>query len=164
MNERELNSLFRREGTGDPTSRVVRALSANGSLSAAEIARATGLAKSTVSTALGDLRRAQMVVDANEARAERRARGRPGNAVMLNPSAGVCVGVQVGPDFLRVVAADVSHTILTERVRAMPSSYGADAAAKETAAMIDEICRHELISRDSLLGVGLAIPGPVRPD
>ena len=105
-----------------------------------------------------------MVVDANEAHAERRARGRPGNAVMLNPSAGVCVGVQVGPDFLRVVAADVSHKILTERVRAMPSSYGADAAAKETAAMIDEICRHELISRDSLLGVGLAIPGPVRPD
>jgi predicted NBD/HSP70 family sugar kinase/predicted transcriptional regulator len=164
MNEWELNDLLREGNSDDPVARIVRALSESGSLSAAEISRATGLAKSTVSTALGELRRAHMVVDARPAQEGRRTRGRPGSMLMLNPSAGVCIGVQVGADFLRVAAADVSHTILAERMREMPGGYEPNVAAEATAAMIDDLCRRGAMRRESLLGVGLAIPGPVRPD
>ena len=57
MNKIELKSLLGDEDASTPTGRIVRMLSERGALSATQIARLTGLAKSTVSTALAELRR-----------------------------------------------------------------------------------------------------------
>ncbi len=63
MNRIELKSLLADSALATPSGRIVRALSERGALSATQIARLTGLAKSTVSTALTELRRSQMVVE-----------------------------------------------------------------------------------------------------
>ena len=66
MNKIELKSLLADRALGTPTGQIVRLLSERGSMSAAQIARLSGLAKSTVSTTLSDLRRSGVVVESIE--------------------------------------------------------------------------------------------------
>jgi predicted NBD/HSP70 family sugar kinase len=161
----ELKKWMGNDSTGDATTRIVRLLSQSGSLSAAEIARDLNLAKSTVSSALIELRRAGMVVDAEKAATARRASaGRPSTALTLNPRAGACIGVMIAPTFLRVVLADVSHAILDEDRCEMPVGYSPQAAARATRDLVERLCKRSEIRQQALLGVGLAVPGPVRPD
>ena len=63
MNEAELRLLLGAGSSNTAAGRVVRVLSEYGALSATQIARISGLAKSTVSTALSELRRSGMVVE-----------------------------------------------------------------------------------------------------
>ena len=63
MNKLELRNLLIDRSRGTPSGRIVRALSEGGGMSAAQIARLTGLAKSTVSMTLSELRHSGMVVE-----------------------------------------------------------------------------------------------------
>ena len=63
MNRLELKSLLTDRGVATPSARIVRALSERGALSATQLVSLTGLAKSTVSTTLSELRKSGMVVE-----------------------------------------------------------------------------------------------------
>ena len=52
MNKFELKSLLDDGALGTPAGRIVRMLTERGAMSAAQLSRLTGLAKSTVSTAV----------------------------------------------------------------------------------------------------------------
>ncbi len=72
----DLKSLLDDADAGHAEARVVRVLSERGAVSANEIARATGLARSTISRALAELRGAQVIVEApRRTRAPGRAAG-----------------------------------------------------------------------------------------
>lgn len=140
-------------------------LSQRGSLSAAEIARDLNVAKSTVSSALIGLRKSGMVVDAEQpAHQLKVGAGRPPTALSLNPRAGVCVGVLICSSYIRVVVADVSHAILDEDRCEMLIDYSPEAAAQAAHVLVKNICKKCDIRREAMLGVGVAVPGPVRPD
>jgi predicted NBD/HSP70 family sugar kinase/DNA-binding transcriptional ArsR family regulator len=161
----DLRTFLEEDRKGDPSGRVVRLLRERGSLSAAEIARASGLAKSTVSSVLAELRRSEIVVDAVAKTTSRSSRaGRPGTAVTLNPRAGACVGVAIGPTDIRVIAADVSHAIIADQSVEMPLDYSPQTAAKVTRRLIEEACAKSGVSRAALIGAGIAVPGPVHPE
>src|SRR5262245_30021071 len=95
----ELKSLLTDRSLGTPAARVVRVLSERGALSGTQIANLLGLAKSTVSTTLTELRRAGIVVDGNTRAA---GVGRPATAVTLNPEAATCVGVLIGLEHIQL--------------------------------------------------------------
>lgn len=165
MSADELKTFLGEDRRGDPSGRVVRLLRERGSLSAAEIARASGLAKSTVSSVLAELRRSEIVVDVVARNTPRALRaGRPGTAVTLNPRAGACVGVRIGPTDIRVIAADVSHAILADQTAEMPLHYSPQTAAKATRRLIDKVCAKAGVARAALIGAGIAVPGPVHPE
>ena len=161
MNKIELKSLL---GDGDdstPTGRIVRMLSERGALSATQIARLTGLAKSTVSTALAELRRTEMVVEVGSEYAG--GVGRPATALTLNPLAGTCIGILVGQAEIQLTLADVSHSVLFDRTVELELDYSPDAATGVVQALIAEAYRGQRLSRSGLLGVGIAMGGPVNP-
>jgi predicted NBD/HSP70 family sugar kinase len=165
MNATELKKWLGADAAGDPTARIVRLLSQKGSLSAAEIARELNLAKSTVSSALVGLRASGMVVNAGQPAVRPQVgTGRPATTLSLNPSAGACVGVLVCDNYIRVVMADVSHAILDEDRCEMPIDYSPEAAARATHALVKNMCKRCDVRHEALLGVGVAVPGPVRPD
>ena len=59
----ELEGLLYGRELDSPVVKVVRALSGHGAVSTSQIARNTGLARSTVSTILADLKRSNLVVE-----------------------------------------------------------------------------------------------------
>ena len=93
LNE-ELNALLAEDESSAPELRLVRALSERGTVSASELSRLTGLARSTISMALTELRRAGVVIETTPGEAARGV-GRPALAYALNPQAGTCYGVHL---------------------------------------------------------------------
>src|SRR4051794_4137828 len=109
---RELNRL-----------RVLEVVRERRLVSRADIARQTGLSRSTVSSLVGELQGEGIVVE-REAAAPAQA-GRPAVLLALDPGAGAVVGVQFDHGALRVAVADLGHTILAAADRELDVDHEA---------------------------------------
>src|SRR3954451_9175285 len=115
--------------------RLVDALRRAGTASRADLARATGLARSQVSSLRPALQERGVVAE----RGDHRSRaGRPGVLLSLDPSAGAAVGVDFGHSHLRVAVSDLSSTVLAERLEALDVDHRADEALDRAAGLVDE--------------------------
>lgn len=161
MNKFELKSLLDDGALGTPTGRIVRMLTERGAMSAAQLSRLTGLAKSTVSTAVAELRRTGMVLDAGSESAG--GVGRPAKALTLNPSAGTCIGILIGQTEIQLIVADVAHTVLFDKIVVMENNYTPGMAADLIRSLVAEAYESQWQSPSGLLGVGVAMGGPVNP-
>jgi len=138
-------------------------MSERGAVSAAELTRATGLARSTISNALTGLRRSRVIVETTAADAARGV-GRPASAFALNPRAGVCFGVHLSLDCVRTIVADVSHSVISEQTLPLGLDYTPKAAVAAVRRSLREMFDQQGLSPRALLGVGLSLSGPVAPD
>lgn len=161
MTKSLLKSLLTDQPSASPESLIVRCLSERGVLSASQITRATGLARSTVSTALTGLRRSGMVVEASAGRDGARGIGRPAATLTLNPAAGTCVGIHLSLDELRFVVADVSHSVIAEQTVPMGLDYQPQQAAEVAKSVIAHCYEENGLPMAGLLGVGVSVSGPV---
>lgn len=159
INEDLRGLLYERE-VDSPVARVVRALSGHGAVSASQIARSTGLARSTVSTILTDLKRSNLVVEV-ETRSP--GLGRPALAHSLNPEAGTCVGVLLGLNEIRIVLADVAHNVLADIAMPLEPDYSPERATRVVHHAIENLCKEHSLPYSGLLGVGFAVSGPLSP-
>src|SRR3954453_14052298 len=82
--------------------RTLEAVREGGHVSRAEIARTTGLARSTVSTLVAELQEAGLVVEREDDRATARRGGRPPTMLTLNPAAGRVLGIHFDHPYVRV--------------------------------------------------------------
>ena len=143
----------------------MRVLSERGALSGTQIANILGLAKSTVSMTLAELRKAAMVVDGAAPETGRSAgAGRPAMAVTLNPQAGTCVGLLLGLEHMQLIVADVSHAVLSRQDR--PASRPTIRPTTRSAfcnRLLKEAYADLGVSSDTILGVGIAVGGPINP-
>lgn len=161
MTKLELRSLLGEPASATPTSRIVRILFERGSMSAAQISRVTGLAKSTVSMALAELKREAIVVEgASESPG---GVGRPATALTLNPRAGTCIGILVGLTEIQLILADVAHTVMFDKTVHLPLDYSPQGAQVIVRELIDEAYKNQRLKRSGLIGVGIAMGGPVNP-
>ncbi|MHB8533748.1 MAG: ROK family transcriptional regulator [Solirubrobacteraceae bacterium] len=140
---------------------VIRLLRERGTLSRAEIARAVGLSPSTVSALVGTLVMEGMVMELGGQLPPAGGRaGRPGTAVMLNPSSGEAVGIDFGYRHVHVIIADVTHAVQIAKSAPLPADYdpspGLDAAADLVRAAMAEAGTDPA----RILGVGVSLPGP----
>lgn len=138
-------------------------MSERGALSPAAIAAATGLARSTISMTLADLRQARIVVERAPSNPARRV-GRPASAFALNPKAGTCVGLHLGLRELRLLVADVSHSVLHRAEIPLGLDYAPEAAVRAARQAIRDAYKRCGLPLRSLLGVGVAVAGPVADD
>jgi predicted NBD/HSP70 family sugar kinase len=161
MSDIELKSLLADRELGTPTGRIVRALSERGAMSAAQIARLSGMAKSTVSTTLRSLRESGLVVE-NQIAGSGKV-GRPATILTLNPHAGTCVGVLIGLQHIQVILADVSHAVLADKTFALETDYSPELAVEVATRLVRESYAEQGLPMESLLGVGIAVAGPVNP-
>jgi predicted NBD/HSP70 family sugar kinase len=158
-----LKSLLSDGDAATPEGRIVRILSERGATSAAEVARATGLARSTISVALAELRRSRVIVETMPLDGARGV-GRPAAAFALNPEAGTCVGLHLGRTEMRLLVADVSHSVIFENIIPLGRDYAPAVAAAAARHAVREVYERRGLSPRTLLGVGIAVSGPVAPD
>jgi predicted NBD/HSP70 family sugar kinase/biotin operon repressor len=143
--------------------RVIDALRTRGAVSRAEIARQTGLSRSTVSSLVGDLQAAGMVVEraAGGVAAAGSQGGRPPVLVALDSSAGAVIGLDFGHDSLRVAVADLSYAVLAERYVELEVDTAAQDALDTAARLVSELLDEAGVARGRVLAAGMGLPGPI---
>ena len=140
--------------------RVVQALQTLGVASRADVARWTGLSRSTVSSIVAELQAEGLVVD-REDDGRPGLTGRPPTLIALDPTVGLALGIDFGKRHLAVAAADLSHRILSEEWVEMPEDYGAEEGIAQAAELVESVLAESAADRDRILGVGMGLPGPV---
>jgi glucokinase-like ROK family protein len=143
--------------------RVIDALRDRGRAGRAEIARATGLSRSTVSSIVSDLIESGLLTEhADETGvAHGEAGGRPPVLLSLNPAAGLAVGIDFGHTHLRVAVSDLSHEVLAESRRELDVDHSAEAGLDVATELVEEVLRKAKVGRNGVLGVGMGLPGPI---
>jgi glucokinase-like ROK family protein len=142
---------------------VVESLRQLGVASRAEIARQTGLSRSTVSSLVSELEAEGLIVDHPGADGGGRMvqGGRPPMLIALGRRAGIALGIDFGKRHLAVAASDLSHTVLAEEWREMEDDYDAAGGLDGAAALVEEVLERAEAPRDIVIGVGLGLPGPI---
>ena len=164
MTHTPVRNILKSADLGAPTSQIIRALSQNGGMTGAQIARHTGLARSTISTAVADLKASQVVVETQQSATSKNTAGRPGVILTLNPAAGTCVGVHLGYDEIQIVVADISHTFIAEEKFMLGVDYTPQDVLGPLKKAFNSFYRKNGLAVASLLGVGVSVSGPMRPD
>jgi predicted NBD/HSP70 family sugar kinase len=148
---RELNRL-----------KVLEVVREEGTVSRAEIAISTGLARSTVSTLVGELQRAGLVVEREDARAGgQTGSGRPPLMLSMDPGAGAVIGIQFDHDYVRVAIADLSLSILAEGVKESDVDHDAQDGLAAAATLAEVLLGQAGVEASRLIGAGVALSGPV---
>lgn len=141
---------------------MIGLLRARGVISQAEIARETGLSRTTVSGVVAELREAGLVVEAADGGVRTESRGgRPPVPISLSPSLGAVVGVDFGHSHVRVAVADVGHRVLAERERSLHVDPDAAVSLDLAAELVAEVLAEARVPRSAVLDVGMGVPGPV---
>jgi predicted NBD/HSP70 family sugar kinase len=143
--------------------RVIDVLRERGTASRAEIARATGLSRSTVSSIVGDLLEDDLIEEGAEGTgvAHGDQGGRPPVLLSLRSSAGLALGVDFGHTHLRVALSDLSHEVVAESLQELDVDHSAEEGLDAAERLVAQVLKEGNGDRDRVLGVGMGLPGPI---
>jgi predicted NBD/HSP70 family sugar kinase len=143
--------------------RVLGALREQGRTSQAEIARATGLSRTTVSKVVAELKETGLVdvVEVKASDPHGIHGGRPSVQLALRDLSTAVVGVDFGHSHVQVAVGDVAHNVLAERRCDLDVNHRATEALDASARMVDEVLAEAGVRRADVVGAGIGIPGPV---
>jgi predicted NBD/HSP70 family sugar kinase len=147
---RELNRL-----------RVVDALRRAGTASRSELARMTGLSRTTVATLVSDLQGRGLIVEPAEARSQPSGRGRPPVLLRLDASAGAALGLDFGHRHVRVAVADLSSTVLAEHFVELDVDGAPEEALDAAAELVTSVLAEADVERSRVIGAGMALSAPI---
>lgn len=141
---------------------VISLLAAQGPMSRADLGRATGLSRTTVSSLVATLIASGHVVETSDRGSPHKGgSGRPPLLVALSAPAGGVVGVDIGHGHIRVAAADRTGAVLAQDVAAVDvDSHGAQ-ALDQAARMARAVLRQAGLSRGELQAIGMCVPAPL---
>ncbi len=137
------------------TALVMRLLRDNGSLSRADLARGSGLAKATIGTIVGQLQRAGAVT---EGVTESGGRGRPSTPLVLEGRSLAGLGIEINVDYMAVTALDLAGRELFFEERPV-TDEGAGARLADVVALIRDETARLAAAGIELLGLTIAVPG-----
>jgi len=126
--------------------------------SRADIARATGLARSTVSQRIGALLELGLVVEEGDARS---TGGRPATRLRLNEAGGVVLAADLGANHDRLAVADLAGRVLAEHTARRSIAQGPEVilgwVRDNFLAQLGQLG----LGVDEVIGIGIGVPGPV---
>lgn len=140
--------------------RVLNVIRERARPSQAEIARATGLSRTTVHSLVAELKAEGVISELDEAQAAHSS-GRPGVRLALRDAARVALGIDFGHSHVQVAVADVARNIIAERRCELDVNRRANEALDTSVRLADEALAEARVDRTSVVGAGIGIPGPV---
>ena len=135
-------------------------LRTHGRTSQAEIARATGLSRTTVSTLVAELKEGGVVFEV-DAKAHDSRGGRPGVQLVLEDSSKAVIGIDFGHSHVQVALGGLSREVLAERTCELDVDRQAQTALDAAARMVREVLAQAGVKREAVVCAGIGIPGPV---
>ena len=140
--------------------RVVGVLRERGRLSQAEIARVTGLSRTTVHSLVAELKGWAMVQEVDAVQPDARG-GRPAIQLVLRDASQAVLGIDFGHSHVQVAIADMARNVRAERRCDLDVNHHAIEALDTSARLAAETLAESGFERSSLVGAGIGIPGPV---
>jgi predicted NBD/HSP70 family sugar kinase/biotin operon repressor len=141
---------------------VLGVLLSEGPQSRADLARATGLSRTTVSSLVQDLiGHGQAVETTDRGRPHKGGSGRPPLLVAATSAHGAVAGIDIGHHHVRVAIADRSGSVLAEEVRPVDVDDHGSATLDRATRMVRSLARASGWEVSALQGVGLCIPAPI---
>jgi len=124
----------------------------------AELAKSTGLARSTVAARVDQLMRMGLITPVAEAAS---TGGRPPSLFALNPAAKVVVAADVGASHATVAVTDLTGSILAEHSEPLDIALGPEPVltwlVEGATMLLDRLGR----DRSHVAAIGIGVPGPV---
>ena len=128
-------------------------------ISRVEIAQRTGLTPQTVSGIVRRLLDEGIVRETGASRGA--AGGKPRTTLRVDPDAGRAMGLHFDPVNLACTVIDLLGRPLVVRRRPTPQDAGPPQVVAAMADLVSEVLDAAELSRDRVLGLGLATPGPI---
>ena len=127
----------------------------------AQLADASGLARSTIASRIDVLMRMGLVAPYGGGVS---TGGRPPSLLALNPRAWVVAGVDIGATHATAALADLSGTILVERRADLDVATGPEHVLGWVEQVIGELLAEQKRTVAELAAIGIGLPGPVEHD
>ena len=141
-------------------SRIVAEMRRAGLVSRAELARRTGLSRSTVSTLVAELQ-ARGLVSEREVDGAGPQGGRPPVLLGLERTAGAVLAIDFGKRHVRVLVADLAHAVLADLEQPTATEQSAADGFDAAVALAEQALAEAGVARQELIGAGLGVPGPI---
>ncbi|MBE9168594.1 ROK family transcriptional regulator [Pleurocapsales cyanobacterium LEGE 06147] len=142
--------------------RILGLLRCHSGLSRAEIARRTGLTRSTVTVITAELMADELIREGAEM-ASQPGGGRPGVKLELNPDGAFFIGAAIEADHVKAVelnlAAQVTHRLWQPLTKNDP-----DTVIHQLVRSIEQLRQFNPLGNQRLRGIGLTIPGTINRD
>jgi predicted NBD/HSP70 family sugar kinase len=126
--------------------------------SRAHLQRTSGLASQTISNITRRLIDAEMI---RESAPSDPVRGRPSIPLSVNGDGAFSVGVHVDPARLTILLLDVAGEVRARQQLRTPQATNPDEMTALIAVSTGRLIRESGIDRDRVLGLGIAVPGPL---
>ncbi|HKR41031.1 MAG TPA: ROK family transcriptional regulator, partial [Paraburkholderia sp.] len=140
------------------SSYLARLIASGQATSRSELARVTGLARSTVSQHLMPLLRMRLI---SEQEATGFARGRPPSVLSLNPQAGVILIADIGAAHGRLGIADFGQHFLLERSIVTEVARGPEPVLADLQREFASLLAQLAIPRESVRLIVIGLPAPI---
>lgn len=127
-------------------------------LSRVELAARTGLSAQTVSNVTRFLIEAGMIVESGTVVS---GRGKPRTILRLEPGSRYAVGVHVDPAVVTYVLLDLAGTVVAASTTSTPTADDPSEVVRTIASAVDGLVADAGVAVESVLGVGIASPGPI---
>jgi glucokinase-like ROK family protein len=131
----------------------------SGPISRADISRASGLNRTTVSSLVDELIAGGYVTEVGMGES---ALGRKPIMLKPNPQVGVIIGVELGVNFVRLIASDIMANVVARSELAIHPDDGVDAIVESMVNAIKSTAASVPPTLQGLIGVGVGVPGLVR--
>lgn len=139
---------------------VLGVLRDHGSASRADLMRATGLSRPTISSIVGELLESGAVREVGKYTAGA-SKGRPSQLLALTPPGGLALSVDVGHSHLRAIVADASGHVVQERSVAFGQRLPVERTLTEAARLIAEVTAAAKVDTNGLIGATVGLASPV---
>ncbi|UCR90624.1 ROK family transcriptional regulator [Mycetocola spongiae] len=131
-----------------------------------ELAQRTGLSRSTIAQRIDELMGLGLIVSTEDAIS---TGGRPSARFELNATGRIIIAIDMGATHCSVGLTDVLGTVIDTTTSRMDIARGPRALIEECLATATELLKKNRRARDTVVAVGIGLPGPVefatgRPD
>ena len=138
--------------------RTLDLIRSSGPISRVELAELTGLTQATISTVVRELLADGVISETGRGES---TGGKPRMRLEINPASRLGIGAHIGQDYITYVVADLAGTVVGRKRVDGPGEASPVSVVARMSEDIESLIVGINLDRTSIVGMGLAIPGPV---